>query len=72
MLDGTTQPAYTDWPCSRRLRCFLVVQVFLLNSFPTVDNILLYNALAFGLQQWLVCYWIVVSDSFFDLGLVQF
>jgi len=50
----------------------LVVQVFLLNSFPTVDNILLYNALAFGLQQWLVCYWIVVSDSFFDLGLVQF
>jgi len=28
---------------------FLVVQVLLLNSLPTVDYILLYNALAFGL-----------------------
>jgi len=29
---------------------FLVVQVLMLNSLPTVDYILLYNALAFGLQ----------------------
>jgi len=29
---------------------FLVVQVLMLNSLPTVDYILIYNALAFGLQ----------------------